>query len=113
METDDRHWRAYYHGSRHDIDRERRYSFSDRIRYYWSTPEVKMALERLTANLRSRTIPLSLLSQYLPLEYLKVREGMLSPTADELITSHIMQVTESYAAACRAGRHTLRENPDR
>lgn len=100
MEKDDRHWRSYYKGNRDELDLELRYAYSDRIRYYWSTPEAKRALTRLLANLESREIPLSLLSQYLPLQYRRVREGSLRPTPDGLIMSHVMEVTESYARAC-------------
>lgn len=32
------YWRRYYHGDESDIRAARRYSYSDRIRYYWTDP---------------------------------------------------------------------------
>lgn len=100
MKEQDRYWRSYYQGTPEEVELDLCYSLSDRIRYYWSTPKAQAALARLMSNLASRSIPLSLLSQHLPLEYEKVRQGFIRPSADELILSHVMEVTEAYALAC-------------
>ena len=60
------HWRRYYAGTAEDQAIARRYSYSDRMRYYWPDPEIQAAERGLLAVLSGRTIPLPLLSQYLP-----------------------------------------------
>ena len=44
------HWRDYYRGTPREVELLRLYSYSDRIRYYWSEPAVAAALTRLIAN---------------------------------------------------------------
>jgi len=100
MKTDDRYWRSYYQGAESDIELALRYSFSDRIRYYWSAGPVDVAFGRLMSNLRRREIPLTLLSLHLPLEYRKLRDGSIGARPEELILSHIMDVTQTYSSAC-------------
>ena len=95
------YWKPYYHGDEAQKRLARRYSFSDRSRYYWPNPQLEAALGRLIANLRAQEIPLSLLSQYLPRQYDQVRCGRLGNDPEQLILSHIMEVTGHYARACR------------
>ena len=78
----------------------RRYSYSDRVRYYWGHPEVSSAVERLLKNLASVKIPESMLSRYLPAQYLRVRERQIPGDPESLILDHIRDVLRSYAAAC-------------
>jgi D-tagatose-1,6-bisphosphate aldolase subunit GatZ/KbaZ len=94
------HWQSYYHGSTEAQAFTRKYSLSDRIRYYWAEPQVWEALERLFANLRRVSLPNTLLSQYLPVEYEKVRAGRLESTPEALVLSRIERVLEDYAHAC-------------
>ena len=79
----------------------RRYSFSDRIRYYWSHPDIAAAVERLFDNLGDADIPLPVLSQFMPAQYNAVREGTLSLEPRSLVIDRIMEVTAVYSAACR------------
>jgi len=60
------YWQNYYHGDQATLRFARRYSFSDRIRYYWNYPQVQASLEQLLINLSTIEIPLNLLSQFLP-----------------------------------------------
>ncbi len=94
------HWRKYYPGTPEEQRLARAFSFSDRVRYYWPDPRVQAALTRLLDNLSRRAIPLSLLSQYLPLEYRRVRAGHISPRPRDLILAHIEDVLENYRIAC-------------
>jgi D-tagatose-1,6-bisphosphate aldolase subunit GatZ/KbaZ len=57
------------------------------------------ALERLFANLRRRDIPLPLLSQYLPDQYLEVLQGRLRRSAGPGGAPHRL-VLAQYARAC-------------
>lgn len=95
-----KHWGKYYPTEEPEGRIYRRYSYSDRIRYYWPTPEINAAVELLIENLAAQEIPLPLLSQYMPVQYSAVRSGELEATPRSLIRHHIMQVTDCYAAAC-------------
>jgi D-tagatose-1,6-bisphosphate aldolase subunit GatZ/KbaZ len=79
---------------------DQQYSLSDRVRYYWPVPEVETALNRLLANLDSNPPPLTLLSQYLPLQYAAIREGKIGLRARGLVLHSIEQVLQQYSAAC-------------
>jgi D-tagatose-1,6-bisphosphate aldolase subunit GatZ/KbaZ len=99
MRRDPRYWKPYYtNPASQTFDLQ--YSLSDRIRYYWSVPEVQEACDALLANLRSCGIPLTLLSQYLPLQYAAVREGALANDPRELLLDAVAQVLKDYARAC-------------
>ncbi len=94
------HWRPYYHGDEWDLHFARRYSYSDRIRYYWPDPSVHIELETLVANLSASTPPLTLLSQYLPEQYDAVRAGSVRDDPASLIDDRIRKVVRIYSAAC-------------
>lgn len=51
-------------------------------------------------NLASVEIPESLLSRYLPAQYLRLREKQISGDPESLVLDHIRDVLRSYAAAC-------------
>jgi D-tagatose-1,6-bisphosphate aldolase subunit GatZ/KbaZ len=94
------YWKKYYAGSESRQHFARKYSFSDRSRYYWPQPEVQQALARLLDNLRQYPVPLTLLSQFLPVQYEKVRAGILPNSPSELINDRITAVVADYAYAC-------------
>jgi D-tagatose-1,6-bisphosphate aldolase subunit GatZ/KbaZ len=94
------YWQNYYAGTPKHQKIARFYSFSDRIRYYWNTPPVQEALKRLMYNLEQQALPFSLLSQYLPDQYERVRAGELSSHPAVLIIDRVMQVLEDYRYAC-------------
>jgi len=95
------HWAGYYHGDAGEQRFARRFSYSDRIRYYWPQPQAEAAVTRLIVNLEQHPAPLSLLSQYLPIQYNAVRLGRLSPAPRGLIRHSILEVLDRYARACR------------
>jgi D-tagatose-1,6-bisphosphate aldolase subunit GatZ/KbaZ len=94
------HWRPYYHGDEQELSLARRYSYSDRCRYYWPDEAVQRELKLLVANLSASPPPLTLLSQYLPEDYDAVRAGRIRNTPVELIHERIRKVVKIYAAAC-------------
>lgn len=96
------YWQSYYHGKEDEVRRERIYSYSDRCRYYWNQPVVKEQLGRLFENLATQPIPLTLMSQYLPLEYEAIRNGQIQTVPDQVIQYHIRRVLQTYANACSA-----------
>jgi len=100
MSTAPQFWSKYYLSEGRRLELDQQYSLSDRIRYYWPVPEVDSALNRLLANLDANPPPLTLLSQYLPLQYQAIRAGSLRPYARELVLHGIEQVLQQYAQAC-------------
>ena len=64
---------------------------------------MRASVERLVDNLSAHPIPLALLSQYLPIQYLAVREGTLPNDPRALIRAGIGTVIDAYARACGMG----------
>lgn len=100
MMNEPKYWKPYYAGNGQQLAFKRRYSFSDRIRYYWPLKEIETAKEKLFSNLVRTGIPLSLLSQFMPMQFYLVREGMIEATPLDLVHSHIHTVTGIYSRAC-------------
>jgi D-tagatose-1,6-bisphosphate aldolase subunit GatZ/KbaZ len=94
------YWNGYYDGTPEEQRIARRFSYSDRLRYYWPDPVVARAEERLYANLAAQVIPLPLISQYLPDQYARVREGRLSTSPRALVIDKIRDSLRPYAFAC-------------
>ena len=94
-------WEHHYTGDEKAAHLLRRYSYSDRVRYYWQEVRVKEAVDVLMTNLERNSIPETLLSCFLPDEYRAVRGGTLKPDAHSLIIHRIREVLRPYAAACR------------
>ena len=93
-------WQRHHHGSPAEQAFARAWSLSDRSRYYWPVPEVAAAVERLVANLSRRSIPATLLSQFLPVQHAACRDGRLRATPEALIEHKVRQVARAYAFAC-------------
>ncbi len=94
------HWEKYYTGSPAEQAFKRRYSRSDRIRYYWTMPAVRSALERLMRNLHAREIPVTLMSQYLPLEQEALLAHGFAFSPEAVISERIARRLGDYFAAC-------------
>ncbi len=95
-----KYWNPYYKGKEQEQAFKRKYSFSDRVRYYWSVQEVGAAKDKLLKNLQSNEIPLSVLSQFMPTQFYQVCRGRLSLTPKDLVNSHIQTVAGIYSHAC-------------
>ena len=95
------YWEKYYHGTPAELALKRKYSFSDRSRYYFARPEVVAAMRKLLANLDGIAIPLSVLSQFMPCQFSKVRRGALENRAASLVEDKVISVLEEYYAAIR------------
>lgn len=92
-------WENHYHGDSADLALLRKYSYSDRSRYYWQQPAVQTALETLFSNLRANEIPLTLLSQFLPDQYQAIRDGVLTNEPEAIALHKIQEITELYSQA--------------
>ncbi|RCX14828.1 D-tagatose-1,6-bisphosphate aldolase subunit GatZ/KbaZ [Anaerobacterium chartisolvens] len=97
-------WKKHYHGSGVKIRFARKYSFSDRCRYYLPDPNVQSSIKRLVENLETAPIPLSLLSQYMPVQYIKVRSGNLSNDPVSLLKDRVVNCVDDYLYATEAKR---------
>jgi len=107
MVEDPRDWKSYYTGDEGYLRYARKYSYSDRSRYYWPRPKVLEALSTLIRNLTDNPPPLTLLSQFLPRQYEAVRCGALKPNPEALIQDKIREVLKVYSKACGGGRVVL------
>lgn len=85
------HWKKYYRG---DAAFKRKYSLSDRARYYWGQPELQAAFARLMNNLGGNILPYALLSQFV---------GETNLTAMQVIALKLDKVLDDYWAACNLG----------
>ncbi len=95
-----RHWQAYYQGDERTQAFKRKYSFSDRIRYYWPHPRVQQALSTLLRNLSDRAMPLSLISQFLPKQFERIQQGHLEPSPQAMLIDKVRDVLRGYWWAC-------------
>jgi D-tagatose-1,6-bisphosphate aldolase subunit GatZ/KbaZ len=93
------HWRGYYEGDPVTQRTSRLYSYSDRLRYYWADETVDAARRTLLANLDRSGIPLPLISQFLPVQYERIRAGELEPVAQLLVIDRIRDALRPYAKA--------------
>lgn len=100
MMDEPKYWKPYYPGNEQQQAFKRKYSFSDRARYYWPIEEVELAKNKLFENLNNNEIPLSLLSQFMPVQFYQVCKGLIEATPTDLVHSHIQTVTGIYSRAC-------------
>ena len=95
MTKDPGYWVNYYNGSDKELRILRTYSYSDRIRYYWTDPEISKSLNLLIANLEQVNLPESIVSQaFMGLDFGEVPETPLA-----LIELHIQRCISRYFQA--------------
>jgi D-tagatose-1,6-bisphosphate aldolase subunit GatZ/KbaZ len=92
-------WQGYYTGTPEEQALARRYSYSDRMRYYWPDPEISAAVDTLLENLSERDLPEPLLSAFLPRQYDRLRRGELRASPRELVIDRVRDVLRGYAGA--------------
>lgn len=93
-------WQKYYHGDASEIRLQRHFSYSDRIRYYWPHAEAQAAVGRLLSMFDGRSIPETLVSQYLGALYPMVLQGQAALDARSLQIATVRRVLDLYARAC-------------
>ncbi|UVK47947.1 D-tagatose-bisphosphate aldolase, class II, non-catalytic subunit [Mesorhizobium sp. AR07] len=95
------HWHSHYHGSEASLYVQRHYSYSDRIRYYWSNPTAGVAVGRLREVLNGVSIPETLMRQFLPM----LPAGLgLAGNPEAILHQAVGQVLADYDAACIGDR---------
>ena len=85
----------HYHGTPDEIAYKRKFSFSDRSRYYMPVDEVVAAQKVLFENFKNG-VPLGLLSQFMPIAYTKVREGTLHNDPVSLVKDRVIYTVDEY-----------------
>ena len=112
MVRDPRHWKPWYDAADEETARvQRRFSLSDRCRYYWTGPEVQDALRRLFANLEGQRLPRGLVSQYLP-GAVETAAGKGPGLPGRLARDHVRRVLSRYARACRESAAGVSTGPE-
>ncbi|WP_437889913.1 tagatose-bisphosphate aldolase subunit GatZ [Phytobacter sp. V91] len=94
------YWKKYYRPAWSEAMVDIHFSLSDRIRYYWPHPRIRQSVEKLIANLSATTLPLGLLSQYLPLQFERVLHNEYVATPQNLINDKIQDVLRAYRYGC-------------
>lgn len=95
-------WRKHYHGDERQLRLSRKYSFSDRVRYYIGEPSIATRIETLFENLRQTPIPMNMLHQYMPRQFEAIRQGDLERDPRDLALYGVTAVVMDYAYAASA-----------
>ena len=101
MLANPKNWEVYYKGTEAEKALKRKYSLSDRSRYYFADPDIQAAIRKLCDNIDSVHVPLGLLHQYFPVQYIQVRDGKLSRKAMELVKAKVIDRIEDYNYATK------------
>lgn len=104
-------WQHYYHGDARQLRLQRHFSYSDRIRYYWTHPTAVAAVDRLFGRLEGVEIPETLISQFLSPLYPQVASGQLAATARELCIAAVRHALASYSEATRRASTPVNDGP--
>lgn len=96
MVKDPTQWIKYYHGNHKELRLKRKYSYSDRSRYYLPNPQVVKAIEKMICNLKMVTIPLTILNQFMPDQYNNIRCGRLTNDPVEIIKDRVKLLLDDY-----------------
>lgn len=94
-----KYWLDYYKGNEEEKKLARKYSLLDRSRYYWNVSEIKKTIKILFKNLNKKRIPLTLISQFMPIQYQRIKEGVIKNNPKELISDNIVRVLDRYYSA--------------
>jgi D-tagatose-1,6-bisphosphate aldolase subunit GatZ/KbaZ len=94
-------WKKHYHGTASSIKYARKYSYSDRCRYYLPVDEVREAEELMINNLKTTQIPLTLVHQFMPIQYNKIRAGILNNEPEALLKDWVVNCIDDYLYACQ------------
>lgn len=99
MKDNPKDWEKYYHGDELEKKLQRKYSLSDRSRYYLSRDDVHQCIDELYDNIDSHELPLGLIRQFFPNEYMQIRTGKITAKAENLVKAHVKNVLDDYEYA--------------
>lgn len=89
-------WEKYYQGNELEKELQRKYSFSDRSRYYMTRQDINENINQLFENIDSFNITLGMIKQYFPKLFLEIKSQTNSKNAKNLVKLNIKQVIEDY-----------------
>lgn len=95
------YWINYYQGCEEVLGFKRAFSQSDRCRYYLTDSRIQCSIQHLLDNLSIVDIPFTLLNQFLPYQYNKVREGKLLKEPKALLLDVIGTTIDDYLYAVK------------
>lgn len=93
-------WKDHYNGDEYHLRLSRQFSFSDRMRYYWTNKEIAHSVEILIKNLRNVEIPQTLIYEFLPELYMEMEYDVDKTDPKEIIMYYIQLVLKQYSQAC-------------
>ena len=99
MLAEPKNWKNHYHGTDKELFLKRKFSYSDRARYYLPVDSVNASFEKLVKNLNSVEIPMTLLSQYMPYQFRRVKEGLVENNPEALMKDYVKLYYEDYKFA--------------
>ena len=97
-------WQNHYHGSEQELFIKRKFSYSDRARYYLPQAKVQAAIEKLMDNLSKVEIPMTLISQYLPYQYRNIKDGKIQNDPKQIVLDYIKLYYEDYHYATQVDK---------
>ena len=103
MQDNPKYWKKYYPGTEQEQFIKRKYSYSDRSRYYWPYERLQKAVDKLFANLRQANPSPTLYLQYMPGEYHAWRAGKVNYDPEAFALNHVREVVKIYSRSCRMG----------
>lgn len=101
MTANPNNWQKHYHGSFKQLGLARKYSFSDRARYYIGDPKMQAAIEKLFDNLKKYPVPMNMLHQYMPVQFEAVRNGTLENEPKALALDCVARFMMDYEYAAQ------------
>lgn len=106
MRSKPANWEKHYHGDARALRLQRKYSLSDRIRYYLADEAVQSSIKILVQNLDEIVdeIPLGLIRQYMPHIYRQLRNQEIGRNIEEWIIASVADAIEPYAIACASAK---------
>ena len=96
-----KYWQNYYCGGKLEQKLSRKYSFSDRSRYYMSREDINLAISELFKNIDSCDFPLGMVKQYFPSAFEKILDDNYPSDAKSLVKSCILDVIDDYFYATK------------
>ncbi len=96
MKANPKYWKNHYNGNENEIYIAKNFSYSDRVRYYWTNAVISNAVKKLINNLENIRIPESVVSQFLPIQYKELREEKIINSPKSFIISKISEVLSIY-----------------
>jgi D-tagatose-1,6-bisphosphate aldolase subunit GatZ/KbaZ len=97
------HWKGYYRGSEAEQAHQRRYSLSDRVRYYWSEAGVQDAVQHLRRNMNAQPVPRAHMEELSPEDKEALTASGLALTFEAVISARISRRLQDYFTACKPG----------